>query len=105
MLAIGAAAGRRSRPERHRVGGVGRDGSDSGEQQRRKGDKAASPRDGVKGAAESSGEKKKDCSVQAQVQDVSQRKAAEVVSLGNRLLTPKVLTRVYYLPWALVGDY
>ena len=71
MLAIGAGAGRDSYPERDGIGGIGRDGSDSGEHERGEGDEAAASSDGVERSAESTGEEQEDYGVQAQVQDVS----------------------------------
>jgi len=71
VLAIGSGTCCRSDPERDRIGGVRRDGSDSAEKQCWESDKTASAGDGVKRAAESSREKQKDYGLQVQVQDVS----------------------------------
>ena len=67
MLAIGTRTGRGSYPQRNRVGGIRWNGSNSGEQERGKSDKAASAGDSVKRAAESASEEQEDYGLQTQI--------------------------------------
>jgi hypothetical protein len=71
MLAVGAAAGRDSHPERNGVGGVGGNGSDSRKKERGKGDEAAAARHCIERAAESSSKKQEYGRVEIQVQGLS----------------------------------
>jgi len=67
MLAIRAGAGCDSDPECDRVGGVGCNGSDSGEHQRGEGDEASAAGDGVERATERAGEEQEDDGMQGQI--------------------------------------
>ena len=69
-VAIGASAGGHAHPQGERVRGVGRNGRDADEQQRREGNKAPAPRHRVESAAQDAGEKKEDSMLQIQRREI-----------------------------------
>lgn len=65
-VAVGAAAGSHARPKGKRVGGIGRNRGHADKEQRRKGDKTASPRNGIQGTAQDACAEKEDAVIESQ---------------------------------------